>query len=167
MTAADIGDYTFIGRGAQIGPNPVSIGRYCSIGPEVLIGPNRHPVESASTSPVFYSTSWGQLEDRRQEFNRVAVAIGNDVWIGARAMVLPGVKIADGAVVAAGAIVTRDVGPYMIVGGVPARLLRLRFDKSLITKLLESEWWLRDMHELDLSAFSGSYVGQTLVRSQN
>lgn len=67
--------------------------------------------------------------------------MGHDVWIGARAIVLEGVRIGDGAVVAAGAVVTHDVAPYTIVGGVPARAIRKRFHEGVITKFLDSPWW--------------------------
>ena len=67
--------------------------------------------------------------------------IGNDVWIGANAIILPGVKICDGVVVAAGAVVTHDIEPYAIVGGIPAKLIKKRFDDEMIKKLLKIAWW--------------------------
>jgi serine acetyltransferase len=72
------------------------------------------------------------------------ITVGNDVWIGAKSTIMSGVKIGDGAIVAAGALVTKDVEPYSIVGGNPARLLKYRFDKSQIEELLKIEWWLWD-----------------------
>jgi len=79
-----------------------------------------------------------------------AAKIGHDVWIGANAVIMRGVKIGNGAVIAAGAIVNKDVEPYSIVGGVPARHLKYRFDKETIERLLKSEWW-----NLDISNFIG------------
>lgn len=80
---------------------------------------------------------YGNSEIRNNE----VVIIGNDVWIGANAVILPGVTIGDGAVVAAGAVVAKDVAPYEIVGGVPAKRIRYRFDEDTIEKLLEIKWW--------------------------
>lgn len=127
-----------------------SIGRYCSIAREVRIGEPDHPVDWLSTSPFQYddarfgwhpSASRGAALPERADFVRPAVVIGNDVWIGAGAIVLRGVRIGDGAVVAAGAVVSRDVAPYTIVGGVPARVIRPRFDDDLVAELLELQWW--------------------------
>ncbi len=70
--------------------------------------------------------------------------IGNDVWIGSNVLIIGGIKIGDGAIVAAGAVVTKDVPPYAIVGGIPARIIRFRFDKEQINKLLELKWWNKD-----------------------
>lgn len=75
----------------------------------------------------------------------ISVVIGSDVWIGARAAILEGVTIGDGAVVAAGAVATKDVPPYAIVGGVPAKIIKYRFDEETIKKLLELKWWDKDM----------------------
>jgi hypothetical protein len=73
--------------------------------------------------------------------------IGNDVWIGDRAFIMAGVRIGDGAVVAAGAVVTKDVPPYAVVGGVPARIIKYRFDQPTVDKLLELKWWRYDISE--------------------
>ena len=93
------------------------------------------------------------------------VTIGSDVWIGARAMIVDGVHVGHGAVVAAGAVVTKDVEPYSIVGGVPARVLRYRFPPEVIAGLLEIEWWNWPYHRIqeraadfaDATAFIGKY----------
>lgn len=128
-----------------------SIGRYCSIAGGVRIGEPDHPVDWLSTSPFQYDTDrfgWHPAADdyektplRRGSFYRPAVVIGNDVWIAANAVILRGVTVGDGAIVAAGAVVTRDVPPYAVVGGVPARVLRYRFEPDLVAELLELQWW--------------------------
>ncbi|MDE6871395.1 MAG: CatB-related O-acetyltransferase [Bacteroidales bacterium] len=122
------------------------IGKFCSIGPEVLIGglPS-HPLNLKSTFPGFYqkdSSFYGvepEYEYNEPEFKQVT--IGNDVWIGARAMILDGVCVGDGAVIGAGAVVTKDVPPYAIVGGVPAKIIKFRFAEPEILDMLKSQWW--------------------------
>ncbi|MGF6933091.1 acetyltransferase-like isoleucine patch superfamily enzyme [Paraburkholderia sp. UCT70] len=133
------------------------IGRYCSFGEEVQIGRHPHPLHYFSTSPFFFQRYEDILDNAAAEgveldfdadFKRntpPVVAkltfIGNDVWIGHGAFILPGVKIGDGAVVAANAVVTKDVPPYAIVGGSPARVLKYKVPDKLIEDLLDSKWW--------------------------
>jgi acetyltransferase-like isoleucine patch superfamily enzyme len=123
-------------------PHEVHIGSYCSIAEDVqfLVGGNHHP-EWVSTFPfraVFGLP--GEFEDG-QPASRGPITIGNDVWIGLGALILSGVTIGDGAVVAAGALVTKDVRPYAIVGGNPAREIRRRFGDEQVEALLEARWW--------------------------
>lgn len=142
-------------------PMAKSIGRYCSIRESARIL-NNHPLGYITTSPLLdhhgfctyrgflrrqelckkYGKHWDNhpFEDSPLRDNR-PVEIGNDVWIGGNVIILPGVKIGDGAVLAAGAVVTRDVEPYAIVGGVPARLIRKRFSDEIVTKLIKIAWW--------------------------
>lgn len=144
-----------VGRLSYIGPNSViaycDMGAFCSIGAEVRIGLGVHPTNWISTHPAFYSDAkqcgCSFVVEAKYEENR-RISIGNDVWIGARAMVMDGVSVGHGAVIAAGAVVTRDVPPYAIVGGVPARLLRMRFDAQVIAELMEWEWWDLPFHDL-------------------
>lgn len=110
----------------------VEIGRFCSIGRRCSIGAARHPVSTLSTHPAAFP-------DRFEVGPRTVV--GNDVWIGDNVVVMAGLTLADGAVIGAGAVVTRDVGPYEIVGGVPARLIRNRFDAETVARLTASQWW--------------------------
>ncbi len=124
------------------------IGRYCSIAPNVLAGLGRHPLaKNVSTSLAFYRAS-AVIKTYVKEnlFNEeyLPISIGNDVWIGTRAIIMDGVTIGDGAVIAAGALVTKNVAPYAIVAGVPAKLLRKRYTQDSIDRLLILKWWERD-----------------------
>jgi acetyltransferase-like isoleucine patch superfamily enzyme len=140
-----LGNYTYVGRRARI--SSTTLGSYCSIGPEVISGLGIHPSNAfVSTHPCFYSLqhqSGPALTDRQYFTEFSDITIGNDVWIGARAIILDGVTIGDGAIVAANSVVTKDVQPYAIVGGVPAKTLRHRFTQETIKKLLAFRWWNR------------------------
>ena len=118
----------------------VSIGHYCSFALGVkIVASGEHNYGAVSSFP-FYA----YLADRGVEkdtFSKGEVRIGNDVWLGARSTVLSGVRISDGAVVAAGAVVTKDVPPYAIVAGVPAQIIKYRFSEQNIKKLLAISWW--------------------------
>jgi len=116
-----------------------SIMRTC----RVIIGGARHPMEWVSMSPVFYA---GRDSVRTKFAEHVLVSpdpvnIGNDVWIGSAAILLSGISVGDGAVVGAGSVVTKDVPPYAIVAGNPAKLIRYRFDNETIKKIMEIKWW--------------------------
>lgn len=146
---SEVGSYTYFA-----GFNSVmnaSIGKFCSIGSNVSIGPGRHPLEYLSTSPVFYSKykQCGFTFADKSYYNEMGnVKIGNDVWIGANAVIFDDVVIGDGAVIAAGAIVTKNVEPYCIVGGVPAKFIKKRFSEDVINKLLSFKWWNRSQEWL-------------------
>lgn len=132
--ATTIGSYNYIGRYTMI--TATTIGNYCSIAPFVNIGPGDHPLYSVSTSPTL-------LNALNENYSLIEkeVSIGNDVWIGTQAVVLRGVRIGNGAVIAAGAVVTKDVPDYAIVGGVPARIIKKRKDADDIKRLCDSRWW--------------------------
>lgn len=120
---------------------PCSIGAFCAIGPEVMIyGQAEHPLDSPSSYP-FRSHYFMADAPPAQPRTRGPVRIGNDVWIGSRAIILSGVSIGDGAVIGAGAVVTRDVPPYAVAAGNPARVVRLRFAPEIVTRLLQIRWW--------------------------
>jgi len=130
--SSSIGSYSYIGANSQITRS--SIGRYCSIANNVSIGQGEHRLDRVTTSSLFYDDPWATLTAGE-------CVIGSDVWIGVDAVVLRGVEIGVGAVIAANAVVTKDVPAYAIVGGVPARLLRYRFSEEQQAILLASRWW--------------------------
>lgn len=123
------------------------IGRFCSIGQEVRIGFPRHPARDfISTYPAFFSSNnrgcqRAFVEESCFEEMPPVTKIGHDVWIGNRVIIPGGITIGTGAILAAAAVVTKDVPPYAIVGGNPARLIRYRFEVDDIRFLLASEWW--------------------------
>lgn len=143
-----IGKYSYIGDYSYL--NFVSIGKFCSIASELRVGGGMHPINFISTSPFFYyrnpffliSNPFSQENAFSQAFKNTTV--GNDVWIGDRVILLGGVKVGDGAIVGAGAVVTKDVPPYAVVGGVPAKVLRYRFSSEIIEKLIDLKWWDKD-----------------------
>lgn len=153
VVGSNIGRCTYIGGGRV---QSCDMGSFCSIGPRTRIGGlGRHPTNWISTHPAFFSplAQAGFTFCDRSYFDELRrVSIGNDVWVGAGAMVLDGVKIGDGAIVAAGAVVTRDVAPYAIVGGVPAHVIRYRFDDATIALLLDLNWWDWPLDELERAA---------------
>lgn len=139
-----IGAHTYI-RSDSCLQMVTSIGRFCSIGAGVILGQekNNHPADWLSTHPFQYTdTAWQY--DAHIDFGTV----GNDVWIGRDAMVLEGVNVGTGAIIATRALVTQDVPPYAVVAGVPAKLIRYRYSSEMIERLLASKWWERDMSQL-------------------
>lgn len=127
-----IGEYTFIGKYTCITKS--KIGRYCSIGTNVLIGPGEHDLTNISTSALFYEKPYNTLV-------KGEVIIGNDVWIGSYSIILRGITIGDGAVIAAGAVVTKNVPDFAIVAGIPAKIMRYRFSEDKQKKIKNSKWW--------------------------
>lgn len=136
-----IGKYSYIGNNSFV--SDTDIGSFTSISTDCYIGGTSHPTDWVSTSPVFHK--WENIMKKnfaRHEFEIFKrTTIGNDVWIGNRVMIKAGVKIADGAVVGMGSIVTKDIGPYEIWAGNPARLIRKRFDDETIDALEKMKWW--------------------------
>ena len=138
-----LGDYSYIGGNSRI--IHADIGKFCSIAGETRIGMGTHTLDNISTSPIFTEAKNGTKHSWVKEstinpYKRVVV--GNDVWIGVRTMVMGGVKIGDGAVIGAGSIVTKDVPPYAVVAGVPAKVIRFRFPQDQIDVLLAHPWWV-------------------------
>jgi len=129
---------TFHGLSPRV---PVEIGNFCSVATDArIVCLAGHPTELPSTYP-FRTLMFNPRGGNQDAVCRGPVRIGHDVWIGAAALILDGVSIGSGAVVAAGAVVTRDVEPYAIVGGNPARLLRHRFAPEIVEALLDIRWW--------------------------
>ena len=132
------------------------IGKFVSIANNVKIGGVNHPMSWVSMSPVFYQgrDSISKKFSRFQLLSHKKSLIGNDVWIGNSAIILSGDKVGNGAEIAAGAVVTKDVPAYAIVGGSPARVIRYRFSDEIILKLSQLNWWdLSDKEILRLSKY--------------
>lgn len=135
-----LGDYSYI-SGPRAYVDGAIIGKFCSIARQVTLGVKGHNYHWVTTSPIIQSVAYGMVNERVEAPQKGPVVVGNDVWIGMNANVLGGVKIGDGAVVAADAVVTKDVPPYAIVGGNPARIIKYRFNEETIKKLLNIRWW--------------------------
>lgn len=141
-----IGKGTYIGSG--IISSDVSIGRYCSIAYDVLIAQEKHPTQYLTTFQFSRDYPYYREDDAKRTI------IGNDVWVGANSFIRRGISIADGAIIGAGAVVLKSVPPYAIVAGVPAKVIRYRFDEATINKLLRLKWWNEEdslLASLDLS----------------
>lgn len=138
---SSIGRYSYIGKNSSL--INAEIGSFCSISSGVCVGMGNHDLKKLSTSPLFTEKYNGTGHSWTDQvifpFDRVIV--GNDVWIGGRAMIIGGKRIGNGAVIGAGAVVTKDVPPYAIVGGVPARIIGYRFSEEVIAQLEQLQWW--------------------------
>jgi len=158
---SQIGNSVFIGnnvilRNCSIGSHSylnsnnslfnIEIGNFVSIAPKISFGLGIHPTHLITTHPAFYSNNkpFKTFSDKNYFEEYRLIEIGNDVWIGQESMIMGGVTIGDGAIVAARAVVTKDVPPYAIVGGVPAKIIRYRFDDKIIKELEAIKWWNRD-----------------------
>lgn len=131
-------------------PHGSRVGTYCSVGRDLIISRRDHPTERPALHPFFYDARLGVVaHDTIPAERDNPLVVGNDVWIGDRVTVLAGCRtIGNGAVIAAGAVVTKDVAPYTIVAGVPARVLRQRFDDAQIARIEATRWWERDIADL-------------------
>ena len=143
-------DYSYIAKNCNI--SNCFIGKFCSIGPNFCCGLGLHPTNGVSTAPMFYSTARQNgmtlcKENKIEEGSKQSI-IGNDVFIGANVTVLGGVRIGDGAVIGAGAVVVKDIPPYAIAVGVPAKVVKYRFEEQIIKALLEKQWWNGTEEEL-------------------
>lgn len=152
--ALTIGAYSYVREGSEIN-NLKSIGRYCSIGRNVVLGqpPDNHPISWVSSS---MSVSKNYIASCR------LANIGHDVWIGHDVVIMAGVKIGNGAVIGRNAVVTKDVEPYQIVVGNPAKVIKTRFPIEQVAALLKSQWWDIDFAVLDELHFNdvGQFLGE-------
>jgi virginiamycin A acetyltransferase len=153
-----IGKYTYISKNAQM--SFTNVGRFCSIGPNLLCGWGIHPSNGLSTSPMFYSSQLQNgvtLSKENKIEERNVINIGNDVFIGMNVTILDGVSIGDGAIIGAGAVVSKDIPPYAIAIGCPIKILRYRFDHETIQKLIKIKWWEfpdNDLQEIEKKFFN-------------
>ena len=149
--ARRIGAFSYFGKRCEIA-NTDKIGRYCSFGQDILVGAGPHPTDWLSSSNMFFRAnrvadhpSVSAFFDGREippfRHGKAMCTIGHDIWCGSKAMVMMGVTVGHGAVIAGGAVVTKDVPPYAIVGGNPARIIRMRFDEHIVDRMLASAWW--------------------------
>lgn len=155
----DIGAFTYTNYNIYIN-SVVSIGRFCAFGPNVTIGMPEHSVKSISPHIIFpnYDCEWAnsfcnytnnneqmieqiKLNQNKELASKNSITIGNDIWIGGNSIILRGVTIGDGAIIAAGSVVTKNVPPYSVVGGIPATIIKYKFSQEIIKKLLDLKWW--------------------------
>lgn len=134
---SEIGEYTYIGFNSIVTKS--KIGRYCSIAGNVSIGIGEHKINRVSTSSHFYKNAWETLTEKE-------CVIGNDVWIGTNSVIRRGVTIGDGAVIGANSFVNRDVKPFEVVAGAPAKFIKMRFPALTIQHIQESDWWSKDLN---------------------
>lgn len=144
-----LGNFSYVGGNTRI--QNTDIGHFCSIASDCRIGLGIHPLKMVSTHPSFYAPKheWSIFPDR--DINIIEykkIEIGHDVWLGIGVIIVDGVKIGNGAIVAAGAVVTKNVPEYAIVGGVPASIIKYRFSDDKITLLKAIEWWKWDIRKI-------------------
>lgn len=137
VSGSKIDDYTSVGRNTTIINS--EIGKFCSISWNVTIGATSHDYKRLTTHAFPYISYYGFVE-KDMRYRNITV-LGNDVWIGANSIVMPGVKIGDGAVIGAGSVVTKDVGDFEVVYGVPSKSKGYRFDEKTIQVIKEMKWW--------------------------
>jgi phosphonate metabolism protein (transferase hexapeptide repeat family) len=170
LTECEVGDYTYIERHGEL--IYATIGKFCAIAANVRINALTHPIERVSQHKMTYRPNeyfvGAKLDkDFRARRQNARVQIGHDIWIGHGAVIMPGLSIGHGAVIGAGAVVTKNVAPYSIVAGVPAKHIKWRFPKSIRTRMIKRAWWewdhdrlasaIPDMQQLSAKEFLEKY----------
>ena len=172
ISESTLGDYSYVMNDGNIIYS--EIGKFCSIAAFARINPGNHPLDRPALHHFTYRSRSYRLADDDDsgffEWRRASkVVLGHDVWIGHGAVVLPGVKIGIGAAIGAGAVVSKDVPPFAVVVGIPAKVIRFRFDENVRAGLLELAWWdwsrerlataLPDFRALDVAEFIAKHGG--------
>lgn len=149
IKGSNVGFKSYIGDNCRI--DNTSIGKYSCISHNVVVVQGTHPISSfVSIHPCFYDSAFINSYVKQNKFDKfkyldknkkIACSIGNDVWIGFGALIMSGVSVGDGAVIGAGSVVTKNVEPYSIVAGVPAKEIRKRFNNEQINQMLDAKWW--------------------------
>jgi acetyltransferase-like isoleucine patch superfamily enzyme len=129
--------------------NYVEIGSYCAIGEDVTIITSNHNYNYPSIQYTFYAENFGETPYKNNVDKDPVVIIGNDVWIGDRVLILPGVKIGNGVCIGAGSIVTKDIPSFSIVAGIPAKVIKKRFSDKDVSLIEASEWWKYTEEQLE------------------
>ena len=148
--------YSFCGYNCEI--FNCEIGSYCSIANNVVIGGAMHPIKWVSMSPVFYEgrdSVKKKFAHYTREIDKMTI-IEHDVWIGQNVLIKQGVRIGIGAIIGMGSVVTKDVEPYTIVAGNPAKEIKKRFDEITINRLLASKWW--ELNDKEISKYSPYFI---------
>jgi acetyltransferase-like isoleucine patch superfamily enzyme len=139
-----MGAYSYLAQDSHL--VRTRMGRYCSVGNDCRIGLSIHPQGRLTTSPITYRNVFGIDGVSDPDISETKdIDIGHDVWIGTRAIVMGGVTIGNGAIIGAGAVVTRDVAPHAVVGGNPARVIKMRFSERVSSRIQNSSWWDYDL----------------------
>jgi acetyltransferase-like isoleucine patch superfamily enzyme len=163
-----IGKYSRVRALATV--HHANVGNFSTISKYVKIGLGAHPLDLISTNNLFYSSNKNEVRSdwvRKIDFpEHTTTIIGNDVWIAESATIVGGVNIGDGAVIATKSVVTKDVPPYAVVGGIPAKIIKYRFDGETIEALLQIKWWDLPDYEIEnkLEAFTRTNLNKDLLK---